>query len=104
MVNNSKRSIIVYAHWKGIKSPLKMGTLYSERLKGKEIFSFEYDRYWLKEGPSQLLDPNLQLYSGLHYNDDDQGNFGIFFFRLIARQMGTYIDEETRSSIGEEGK
>ena len=55
-----------------------MGVLYSERLKGKELFSFEYDKDWLQNGASQLLDPHLQLYSGLHFLSDEQENFGIF--------------------------
>lgn len=75
---SNKRSIFVYAHWQGIDDPLLMGVLNSERLKGNEVFSFEYDEEWLRNGPSQLLDPNLQLYSGLHYAGEDQKNFGIF--------------------------
>ena len=74
----NKRSIIVYANWQGMDDPIIMGTLYSDRLKGKEIFSFEYSEDWLQNGPSQLLDPDLQLYSGLHYLSDEQGNFGMF--------------------------
>ncbi len=59
-------------------SPCLMGILYSDRLKGKEIFSFKYDNDWLQNGTSQLLDPSLQLFSGLHYPDESQENFGIF--------------------------
>ena len=73
-----KRSIEVYAHWQGMDEPFLMGALYSERLKGKELFSFEYDKDWLQNGASQLLDPHLQLYSGLHFLSDEQDNFGIF--------------------------
>lgn len=75
---NNKRTIYVYAHWSGMAEPFLMGVLHSDRLKGKEIFSFEYAKDWIKNGPSQLLDPNLQLYSGLHYLNDNQKNFGIF--------------------------
>ena len=75
---NYKRSIHVYAHWQGINDPCLMGSLHSDRLKGKEIFSFEYDDNWLQNGSPQLLDPNLQLYSGLHYLNEKQENFGIF--------------------------
>jgi serine/threonine-protein kinase HipA len=32
----------------------------------------------LKNGPAQLLDPRLQLYSGLHYLNEEHDNFGIF--------------------------
>ena len=73
-----KRSIEVYAHWLGLEEPFLMGVLYSERLKGKELFSFEYDKVWLQNGTSQLLDPHLQLYSGLHFLNDEQEDFGIF--------------------------
>jgi len=74
----NKREIFVYAHWHSMKNPVFMGVLLSERLIGKEIFSFEYDKEWLKSGPSHLLDPSLQLYSGLHYLNTEQSNFGIF--------------------------
>lgn len=75
---NNKRYINVYAHWSGMENPSLMGTLHSDRLKGKEVFSFEYIDEWLQNGAAQLLDPSLQLYSGLHYLNDDQDNFGIF--------------------------
>ncbi|WP_233098667.1 type II toxin-antitoxin system HipA family toxin [Aureibaculum flavum] len=75
---NNKRSISVYADWLSMEKPLLMGILHSDRLKGKEIFSFEYDRDWLQNGPAQLLDPSLQLYSGLHYLNEEKDNFGIF--------------------------
>lgn len=75
----SKRTIYVYAHWQGIQTPFLIGSLHSERLRGKEIFSFEYTEEWLKSEHAFLLDPDLQLYSGLHYlNDDEKANFGIF--------------------------
>lgn len=56
-----------------------MGVLKSETLRGKEIFSFEYDSNWLTSGYVQTLDPDLQLYSGPQYlNDNKKSNFGIF--------------------------
>lgn len=76
--HKTKKSILVYAHWIGLELPLLMGTLNSNRLKGKEVFSFAYDDAWLRHGPAQLLDPNLQLYSGLHYLNEVQDNFGLF--------------------------
>ncbi|MBR8536655.1 HipA domain-containing protein [Carboxylicivirga sediminis] len=75
---DDKREILVYAHWQGMKEPLLMGKLYSSRLKGRELFSFEYDKQWLKHQAVQILDPELQLYSGLHYLNEEQSNFGIF--------------------------
>ena len=75
---DNERSISVYSHWLGMDVPLLMGILHSDRLKGKEIFSFKYVENWLQKGPSQLLDPSLQLFSGLHYMNEEQENFGLF--------------------------
>jgi len=77
-MKDEKREILVYAHWAGMDQPLLIGKLYSSRLKGKELFSFEYDKHWLKNQAVQILDPGLQLYSGLHYLNEEQSNFGIF--------------------------
>ncbi len=75
----TKHNIYVFAHWHGMGKPWLMGVLHSELLRGKEIFSFEYDEKWLRSGHSQLLDPDLQLYPGLHYlNDEGKYNFGLF--------------------------
>jgi serine/threonine-protein kinase HipA len=46
--------------------------------KRKRIFSFEYADEWLKSGFSQMIDPDLQLYSGAYYQRDDKPNFGVF--------------------------
>lgn len=72
------QNIQVYAHWKGLPNPVLMGILSSERLRGKEIFSFSYRKEWLDSGYAQHLDPALQLYSGPQYPDVNKNNFGIF--------------------------
>ncbi len=61
-----------------MNDPLPIGVLYSDRLRAKEVFSFEYDKAWLKIGPSLLLDPELGLYPGMHYTNVGQGNFAVF--------------------------
>jgi len=92
---DKKREVYVYADWHfgtlqgshpgrinnqiGMEEPIYMGVLHAELLRGKEIFSFEYDPSWLQSGEAQLLDPDLQLYAGMQYlNDQDKSNFGIF--------------------------
>lgn len=76
---NKKRAVYVYADWLEIKTPLLMGVLYAELLRGKEVFSFEYDEEWLRSDHAQLLDPDLQLYQGKQYlNDQNKHNFGLF--------------------------
>ncbi|SMD32243.1 serine/threonine-protein kinase HipA [Reichenbachiella faecimaris] len=73
------REIYVYADWQEMESPMLMGILTSEQLRGKEIFSFEYDKDWLASKFVHVLDPDLQLYSGPQYlNNEDKFNFGLF--------------------------
>jgi serine/threonine-protein kinase HipA len=75
---DARKDIFVYADWKEIGGPKLMGVLHSELLRGKEIFSFEYDQEWLQEEFAQVIDPDLNLYSGLHYLNDVKSNFGVF--------------------------
>jgi len=74
-----RKEILVYADWAGMGGPKLMGKLVSERLKGKEIFSFEYEDDWLISDYAYLLDPDLQLFSGPQYlNNSNKQNFGLF--------------------------
>ncbi|MGI6311715.1 MAG: type II toxin-antitoxin system HipA family toxin [Bacteroidales bacterium] len=75
---NDIRNIYVYAHWVGMKEPVLMGELKAAFVRGKEIFSFSYAEKWLKSRFSQILDPELLLYSGSQYADDKKPNFGVF--------------------------
>lgn len=75
---NTRKEILVYAHWLEMKEPMFMGTLYAEKTRGKEIFSFEYFHEWLKSKYAQIIDPDLQLYPGVQYTKENRNNFGIF--------------------------
>jgi serine/threonine-protein kinase HipA len=76
---NTRKEILVYADWIGIKKPpALLGKLYSEIVRGKEIFSFEYSNEWLKSKFAQVIDPDLQLFSGTQYLNDSKNNFGFF--------------------------
>ncbi len=75
---SNNKDIYVYAHWTGMKEPVLMGVLKAEFTRGKELFSFSYSENWLKSSYSQILDPELQLYTGSQYANDEKQNFGIF--------------------------
>jgi len=77
-IRSNIKDIYVYAHWTGMKEPILMGVLKVEYTRGKEIFSFSYSDHWLKSRYSQILDPELQLYSGSQYAKDEKQNFGVF--------------------------
>ncbi len=74
-----KRDVFVFADWQGLNEPQLMGILHSELLRGKEVFSFEYDKVWLKSEHVQQLDPDLDLFTGRQtLNDNSKRNFGLF--------------------------
>jgi len=70
--------IFVFADWKDLGSTTLMGVLSVTHTKGREVFSFAYDKNWLREQQAQVLDPDLQLYSGPQYLSTEKKNFGIF--------------------------
>lgn len=71
--------IWVYADWKSMEEPQLIGMLVAQRVRGKEIFSFEYNEAWLSNSQATLyLDPNLGLYKGKQYLPDGKNNFGVF--------------------------
>jgi serine/threonine-protein kinase HipA len=69
------KEILVYADWYYFDSLQLVGRLYCTSLRGKAVYSFEYDNTWIKTGIS--IDPALPLFSGLHYAPSTD-NFGIF--------------------------
>jgi serine/threonine-protein kinase HipA len=103
---DSKRDVYVYADWQGINNPLYMGALHAELLRGKEVFSFEYDSNWLQSEHAQLLDPDLQLYTGKQcLSNQDKSNFGIFldsspdrWGRILMRRREAALSRQERRS------
>jgi len=72
------KEILVYADYVSLGAPRLMGTLQAELLRGKEIFSFSYENSWIDSGLAQVFDPDLKLYTGPQYLNDDKPNFGLF--------------------------
>lgn len=101
---DKKREVHVYANWQGLHDPVYMGLLHAERLRGKEVFSFEYDPDWLQSGQAQLLDPDLQLYAGMQYlNDQDKRNFGMFLDSSPDR-WGRILMRRREAALARQGK
>ena len=75
---NNTREILVYADWIGLEKATLMGRLSADLLRGKEVFSFEYEEAWLNAAYALYLDPNLQMFAGRQYLPEDKSNFGIF--------------------------
>jgi serine/threonine-protein kinase HipA len=75
MKQKKENAIYVFADWYMLGSPQLVGKLYVVSLRGKTVYSFEYDQQWIRTGIA--IDPELPLFSGLHYASSND-NFGIF--------------------------
>ena len=71
----SSRKIYVYADWNTLEAPTLMGVLSSDVVRGKEVFSFDYDRDWISNPEFRLLDPDLKQFTGAQYIYDEKPNF-----------------------------
>ena len=80
-----KRTLYVYADWVELGSPILIGELYSDTLRGKEIFSFSYHKDWLQSDYAYHLDPDLGLFEGIQYLNDEKSNFGLFLDSSLDR-------------------
>jgi serine/threonine-protein kinase HipA len=78
-MKNNELKIWVYADWQSLGGFQHMGILTTQHVRGKEIFSFEYNETWLtSSGQALFLDPNLSMYKGKQYLPEEKSNFGLF--------------------------
>ncbi len=76
-MSHQEDTILVFADWETFSTPVLMGKLSATRIRGKEIFGFEYDTDWLAHHHIQL-DPDLLLFSGRQFLQEEKANFGLF--------------------------
>lgn len=96
-MKQSQTKIWVYADWEFLEEVQLMGFLTSQRVRGKEIFSFEYAETWVNaQNPILLLDPHLGFYKGKQYLPEEKNNFGLFldsspdrWGRLLMRSLAS---------------
>ena len=72
------KHILIYADWENLKCPILIGHLYADQIRGKEVFSFEYEDEWLAGKHFFALDPEISFLKGRQYADVTKMNFGMF--------------------------
>ena len=96
--------IYVYENWSSLE-PTLLGTLFVDDLRGKEIFSFEFNNDWLKNNKNYfLLDPELNFYAGKQYTLNNDKLFGFIMNScpdrwgrtLIKRREELFANKENR--------
>jgi serine/threonine-protein kinase HipA len=73
------RTVLLYAHWEWLETPLLIGSLQVGSIRGKESVAFAYEKNWLESTDAILLDPELEHFEGFQYPSDSKRlNFGLF--------------------------
>ena len=102
------KNILVYADWIDMPGrmagPVLIGVLRAEQIRGREVFSFAYDKVWLNTKPAFLLDPDLLLYSGSQYAREEKGNFGLFTDSAPDRWGRVLMERKEALIAREEGR
>lgn len=101
-MKKNELKIWVYADWQFLEEVQLIGFLTAQRVRGKEIFSFEYAETWInRQNPILFLDPHLGFYKGKQYLPEEKNNFGIFldsspdrWGRLLMRRREAWHAKE----------
>jgi len=96
--------IIVYADWKELKNTTRMGILSVTHTRGHAVFTFTYDRQWIKAEKAQDLDPDLQLYDGPQFLSGGKHNFGLFLDSSPDRWGRVLMDRREAIIAKQEGR
>ncbi len=102
-MNKIERHIEVYADWCELPQPELIGYLHATLLRGKEIFSFEYDTRWLKKDVLFTLDPELHSFQGRLYPSEKKNNFGVFLDSSPDR-WGRFLMKRREAQLAREEK
>jgi serine/threonine-protein kinase HipA len=97
----SEKTIFAYSDWSN-GLPVLMGRLHTDSVRGKELFSFEYSKDWIRSANSSFVfDPDLRLYEGRQCAASDKPLFGVFsdscpdrWGRLLMRRKEAIIARE----------
>ena len=99
----NQKTIFVYDDF-SVESPLLMGLLYVNIVRGGETYSFEYDENWLKKTASKFaLDPELMPYSGRQY-PSGKNIFGVFADASPDRWGRILMNKRERIMAEKEGR
>ena len=78
-MNNTAKLVEVYGNWTWLgKQALRIGVLQIDMLRGKEVWSFEYDKTWLQKYAHLSLDPDWLAFPGKQFSRDNKLSFGVF--------------------------
>jgi serine/threonine-protein kinase HipA len=80
MAQTATVTIAVYADWDGLPGPMRLGFLYAHRVRGRDVFEFEFDREVLRSVNlgNARLDARLEMTEGHQHPQQGANIFGLF--------------------------
>ena len=79
------RRLLIYADFDWLNSPMLVGELGYESLRGSDSYSFKYDNEWLRQYGSLYLSADINNYPGQQYTQPGRDIFGCFSDALPDR-------------------
>lgn len=79
------KTLYVYADFDWLASPVLVGELGYESLRGSDSYSFRFDNDWLRQHGSLFLSADINNYPGLQYTQLGRDIFGCFSDALPDR-------------------
>lgn len=98
------QKIRVIADFDWLDKEEEVGILGYEKLRGTDVYSFEYNKVWLQKHSNFNMGGELQPFTGIQYNNSRNKIFGIFSDALPDRWGRRLIDIRVNKSRKDNGK
>ena len=98
------KKITVYADFDFLSAPQEIGTLGYERVRGKDLFVFEYSREWLRGHGGILLSGDLMNVPSLQHPRSNDDIFGFVKDSFPDRWGRLLLDRRERLAAQSEGR
>ena len=96
------RTLLIYADFDWLKSPVLLGELGYESLRGSDSYSFKFDNDWLRRYGGIFLSADINNYAGVQYTQPGKDIFGCFSDALPDRWGRTLLDRREQILAAEE--
>ena len=100
------KTLYVYADFNWLNTPMLVGELGYESLRGSDNYAFKYDNDWLRQYGNLYLSADINNYPGLQYTQPGRDIFGCFsdalpdrWGRLLLNRREQILATEEQRSI-----
>lgn len=96
------QKLYVYADFDWLETPLLIGELSYDSVRGNETYGFSYDKEWLAKYGDVFLSEDLQNYSGIQYTRPERDIFACFSDALPDRWGRTLLNRREQIAAADE--